>query len=121
GDVASSSIPIAILRYEVTNLTDKPLDVSVCGTIRNFIGRDAPDRHAKGNSNAYREGERVRGIYMTSEGVPSDDAAWGTMALTTSEAHDVSYRRSSTKDSWSNAILDFWDDFSADGLLTDKD
>jgi len=121
GDDASSSIPMAILQYEVTNLTDKPLDVSVCGTIHNFIGRDAPDKHAKANVNTYRENELVRGIYMTSEGIPQNDRAWGTMAFTTSEEHDVTYRRSSTKDNWSNAILDFWDDFSADGLLTDKD
>jgi non-lysosomal glucosylceramidase len=32
----------------------------------------------------------------------------------------VTYRRSSVKNDWSNAILDFWDDFSDDGLLIDK-
>ena len=33
----------------------------------------------------------------------------------------VTYRRSSVPNWWERATLDFWDDFSTDGLLTDKD
>ena len=132
GDVANSSIPIAILKYEITNRTGAPMEVAVCGTLRNFIGQDGSRNGknwkgdivyygAKKNQNAYLENENVRGIYMTSDGVDPKDPAWGTIALTTNDKENVTYRRSSTPNDWENAILDLWDDFSADGLLTDKD
>ncbi len=131
GNTDDSSIPIAVLRYVVTNPTGVPVDVAVCGTMRNFIGMDGSKtvRDWKGdpvpigaskNKNAYREAPSVRGIFMTSEGVEDDDAAWGTIALTTPETDSVTYRRSSTPNDWENATLDLWDDLSADGMLTDK-
>ena len=42
------------------------------------------------------------------------------MALTTADepGTDVTWRTTSVSDNWSNAILNFWDDFSADGSLT---
>jgi len=132
GDVDNSSIPIAILKYEVTNLTQAPMEVAVCGTMRNFIGIDGSKQSrnwkgdlvfngAKNNQNLFRENQEVKGIYMWSDSVDKNESAWGTMALTTPDKNKVSYRRSSTPNDWENSILDFWDDFSEDGLLTDKD
>ena len=40
GDLKSSGFPVAILRYVVHNKTLEPLEVSICGNIPNFIGRD---------------------------------------------------------------------------------
>lgn len=131
GNSAASCIPIAILKYEITNNTDKPMEVAVCGTMRNFIGIDGSKvirnwkgdfipYGAKNNINTYREDGELKGIFMNSTGVDSLDAAWGTIALTTSDHEQVSFRRSSSPNNWENAILDFWDDFSNDGLLTDK-
>ena len=40
GDAEASGIPIAVLCYEVTNTSQTPVDVSICGSIRNFIGKD---------------------------------------------------------------------------------
>lgn len=31
---------LPVLAYEVTNTTDRPLEVAVCGSMRNFIGKD---------------------------------------------------------------------------------
>ncbi len=131
GDADASSIPIAVLRYEVTNLTDAPMEVSVCGTMRNFVGIDGSRFFrtwtgnvpigAKKNINTYRENPHVKGIYMYSDEVDKEDQAWGTIALTTTERDGVSYRRSSIPNDWENAILNFWDDFSNDGELTDKE
>jgi non-lysosomal glucosylceramidase len=131
GNSDASSIPIAILRYEVTNHTDAPMEVAICGTMRNFIGQDGSKYYrdwkgdfiptgANKNINTYRESSFLKGIYMTSDGVDQEDAAWGTIALSTPEVKEISYRRSSTRNDWENATLDFWDDFSADGMLTDK-
>ena len=131
GDEDASSIPIAVLRYEVTNNTDESLEVSVCGTMRNFIGMDGSmqtmnwkgDRvivGAKNNQNTYVENDRVKGLYMWSDSVNRDSPAWGTMVLATAEKEEVTYRRSSVPNTWENALLDFWDDFSEDGMLTDN-
>ncbi len=131
GNADDSGIPVAVLSYEVTNPTDGPLDVSVCGTMRNFIGVDGSQIEkdwkgdviplgAKKNINAYRADGPVKGIFMTSDGVPADSPAWGTIALATTAGSGVTYRRSSRNNDWENALLDFWDDFSVDGELTDK-
>ncbi|TKG95580.1 hypothetical protein EYV94_09075 [Puteibacter caeruleilacunae] len=131
GDASASGIPIAILTYEVTNTTDKPLKVSVCGSIRNFIGKDGSKFHVdwKGdkkfdgavkNKNIYQEADGVKGIFFKPGEVDEDDPAWGTMALTTGNIDGVSYRTSSIDNAWSNGILDFWDDFKDDGVLVEK-
>ncbi|MDR1896342.1 MAG: hypothetical protein LBR10_06090 [Prevotellaceae bacterium] len=130
GDVDASSIPVAILRYEVSNLTNAAIEVAVCGTMRNFIGTDGSKVYktwtgydpygAKKNINTFRETAHIRGIYMTSDGVDPNDQAWGTIALTTAEK-EVSFRRSSIPNDWENAILNFWDDFSDDGILADRE
>ncbi len=133
GDEDASGIPIAILQYEVENLTEGDLTVSIAGSLRNFIGKDGREVQvdwkgdqvpigALDNRNIYRENNRVQGIYMYSKGVDESHPAWGTMALTTpiEEQSELSYRTSSIPNSWSHALLDFWDDFSADGVLTEK-
>jgi len=131
GDADASGLPVAVLTYEVTNLANKPMQVSVCGSIRNFVGKDGSKYHidwkgdnipdgAKDNQNVFRQQNGVSGIFMYSETVPKNDAAWGTIALTTDESRGISYRRSSEPNNWQRATLDFWDDFSADGELTDK-
>lgn len=131
-DADASGIPVAMLAYEVTNTGSKPMDIAVCGSMRNFVGKDGSKYYndwkgdyvpqgAKDNRNAYREADGLKGIFMYSDGVDTLDAAWGTIALSTSSTDgQVTYRMSSTPDNWSNAMLDFWDDFSADGLMSER-
>lgn len=130
-DAEASGLPIAILSYEVTNMSDQPLEVAVCGSMRNFVGKDGSQfstdwkgdyipTGARHNINKYKEGNGIKGIYLYSDEVAKEDPAWGTIALTTQSATGVSYRTSSRSDNWSNAMLNFWDDFSADGLLTER-
>ncbi len=131
GDADASGLPIAVLAYEVTNPTRQPVEVAVCGSLRNFIGVDGSKFHfnwkgdmvpygEKKNKNEFRNSSGLSGIYLSSEGVDKNDPAWGTIALTTQAEQGVSYRTSSVPDVWSNAMLDFWDDFSEDGCLTPK-
>lgn len=130
-DADASGLPVAVLTYEVTNLTDKPLQVSVCGSMRNFVGKDGSKYHrdwkgdfipdgAKNNQNVFRKSGEISGIYMFSDSLSRTNAAFGTIALLTSEKSGISYRRSSEPNRWERATLDFWDDFGADGELTDK-
>ncbi|GAB3919220.1 GH116 family glycosyl-hydrolase [Larkinella terrae] len=131
GNADASGIPIAVLAYEVTNTGKEPLTVSVCGSMRNFIGKDGSQYRkdwkgdivptgAKKNTNVYKTAAGVQGIYMFSDSVNRRDPAWGTIALTTNSPSGVSYRTSSRSNDWENAMLDFWDDFSEDGSLTEK-
>ena len=126
-----SSLPVAVLAYEVTNPTDRAMEVSVCVSMRNFIGCDGTQYNsngseyfpygAKNNKNIYREQDEIKGIFFYSDGVDKAHQAWGTMALTTDANGQVTYRTCSKPNRWENAILNFWDDFSADGLLTQKE
>ena len=133
GDADASGIPIAILQYEVENLTVGDLAVSIAGSLRNFIGMDGREvrvdwkgdqvpEGASDNRNEFREDGSVQGIYMYSKGVDKDHPAWGTMALSTPKETDsgISWRSSSVQNTWSHALLNFWDDFSADGILNEK-
>lgn len=130
GDADASGIPIAVLSYEVTNISKTPVDVSVCGSIRNFIGKDGSNyniswkgdyipKGCKGNRNEYKEEQNLKGIYFYSEGVDKSDPAFGNVSLSTHSYEGVTYRTSSKSDDWSNGILGFWDDFSDDGALTE--
>ena len=119
-DPDASGIPIAILRYEVTNPTSKALKVSICGSIQNFVGNDGTKILASGNKNTFKQSADVVGIMMASEGVAKDAEQWGTIALTTPDRMSVSFRTSWLPERWGTALLDFWDDFSDDGVLTER-
>ena len=130
GNSEASSLPVAVLSYAVTNITKQPLEAAVCGSIRNFIGKDGSQYHnnwkgdyvptgAKKNKNRYCETDKLRGIYFYTEGVDSLNLAWGNLSLSTAAKDGVSYRLASRPDDWSNAILNFWDEFSDDGVLHD--
>lgn len=131
-DVEASSLPVAVLSYEIENASDAPMAVSVCGAMANFIGRDPHATYSRGvfgeappgskrNRNEFRTSDtaNLRGIFFRSEGVPSDSPAWGTIALGTEE-QCVSYRLGTRNVGWNSytTLLQLWDDFDADGSLT---
>ncbi len=130
-DENASGIPMAILKYEVKNLSNTALTASVCGLMRNFIGNDGSKTRmdwkgdlipigANDNQNIFKKSSKIQGIYMYSDSVKSSSEQWGTIALTTPAQTGVTFRRSSRSNDWENALLDFWDDFSSDGELSDK-
>ncbi|MBE0652146.1 MAG: hypothetical protein IH594_00005, partial [Bacteroidales bacterium] len=119
GDADKSGIPVAVLRYVVTNPTDKPIESAICGMIPNYIGVDGWGGEPNLNRNEFRSSDGLNGIYMYSEGVNPEDVNWGTMALTTTSSEQVSYRTSWVRMPWNWTFREFWDDFIADGELTD--
>jgi len=118
-DADRSGLPLAVLRYVLTNRTDVPVSAAVCGSIPNFIGMDGTEGACSENRNRYRAGDGYRGLFMSSKGVDRQAAQWGTMALATT-AETVSYRTAWRDDRWGTPLLDFWDEFSADGILSDR-
>ena len=129
-DADRSSIPVAALSFVLTNKTDKPVEVAVCGNLENFIGQDGSvvvdDRintdvqgGAK-NVNIWREDATVRGLFMQTQGIAPDAEQWGTLALTTTATRGVSYRTAWADLNWGDSLLDYWDDFSADGALDER-
>lgn len=120
GDADASGIPVAVLRYVVTNTSGQPVKVSICGTMQNFIGEDGSEGAASKNVNNFRVSENLKGIWMFSEGVAKDALQWGTMALTTT-GDAVTFRTNWKKQHWGSSVLDFWDDFNADGELQDRE
>ena len=119
-DDEASGIPIAVLRYVITNTTNQELTAAICGSMQNFIGRDGSRGEPRGNRNEYRSERSMRGIFMFSSGVDSTSEQWGTMALATPASEGVTFRTGWIPEQWGSATLDFWDDFSDDGALDER-
>ncbi len=134
GDAVSSGIPVAVIRYEITNKTNQPLTIAVAGSLDNFIGMDGSvvefnnfnraitPLGTKSNRNEFRQSPGLKGIYMSSDSVDHRSSAWGTIALTTTAVnagYDISYRTQFSPKGWNDNITDMWDDFSDDGAFKD--
>lgn len=124
-DPEASGIPAAILRFRLTNPTGQPVTASVCGSLENFIGTDGTTGRPDRNFNQFRQsgGETpVQGLAFGSAGVDPQAEQSGTMALATLTQTEVTYRTAWEKPAqWGNALLDFWDNFSAEGTLDERE
>lgn len=129
GDTEASSLPVASLTYRVYNKTAHPIDVTVGGALRNFVGCDGSKRRntwyndptvpdgALSNRNESVESDGLKGVFLRSDGVDQKDSAWGTIALVTDSPGEVSRRLDSDPPEWSRAILDIWEDLADDGTF----
>ena len=91
-DSDNSGIPVAILRFVLTNKSDAAVEAAVCGNLSNFIGADGSSGAPNNNFNTYREAEGLAGLLMQSEGVQEDAVQWGTLALTTPSREGITHR-----------------------------
>ena len=120
-DAERSGLPVAILRFVLCNPGALPVEAAVCGSLINFIGTDGRGGRSIRNRNAFRAQDGLQGLLLHSEGVDPSDERWGTLALATTSREAVTHRRCWADVSWGDALLDFWDDFSTDGRLSDPD
>lgn len=117
GDADRSGMPVAVLRYVLTNPMDAPIAATVCGNVPNFVGL----ADAKGNTNYFRAADGLHGLFLEAgEAVDPKAEAWGSLALTTTAEAGVSYRTRWTTLGWGDTLLDFWDDLSGDGQLDER-
>ena len=119
-DADKSGVPVAVMRFVLQNKTGKAVTASVCGSIANFIGTDGSGGESKQNFNKFKKAGKVQGLLMQSKGVDKCAEQYGTMALATLAAAGTTHRTAWEAGGWSTSILDFWDDFSADGKLTNR-
>jgi non-lysosomal glucosylceramidase len=120
GDIDNSSIPMAVIDFELTNTSGKDISFSICGTLQNFIGEDGTAGKAVGNKNSFLTDQGFRGILFSSEGVDHSADQWGEMALVCTSDGKISYRTAWLPERWGSSLLDFWDDLSADGQLENR-
>ncbi|WP_338395508.1 GH116 family glycosyl-hydrolase [Fulvitalea axinellae] len=118
GKTDDSSLPVAMLEYTVSNPGNSPVEVTLCGTVPNYVGFDGFKNKIKQNYNIYRNNDGVKGIFMSTNSADTLDSRWGSMALTTTYDGQVSYRTSWHPDLiWNGSVINFWDDLKDDGLL----
>jgi len=119
-----SGLPIAVLRYHLRNETDAPVRVSLAGNIYNPIGYPGEGPFTGDflgdNRNEYVERDDLRGLYLTSDKYPADHLTYGSMALTTTWP-DVGHQNTWLRGAWFDALHDFWNHFSRDGSLPERD
>lgn len=113
-DADRSGLPVAVLRYVLVNRSSKPVKASIAGSVQNFSHAQRP------GVNEYREGNRVRGLFLHPGEANNDQPSptTGTLALATTHRQTTFCRRWD-RPNWNNDILSFWDDFSRDGKLND--
>jgi non-lysosomal glucosylceramidase len=135
GDPDKSGLPVVALRYVLNNPSNAPIEAAICGAIPNFIGSDGWQDDASSsrqgtpvagrpkklkNQNEFRSDSTVQGVMMTAPELEKINPKWGTFALTTTAREGVSYRTAWKSLPWHWDFRDFWDDFSADGALTES-
>ncbi|NRF95874.1 hypothetical protein HQN89_34250 [Paenibacillus frigoriresistens] len=120
-----SGIPGAVLRYHVTNTSNKPVEVTIAGSIINPVGGISYDKFDNLNSsdagqnvNEYRTEEQVNGLYLYSNKYQSDELHYGNLSLVTTN-RNVTYKRAWLRGAWFDFLQEFWDDFMEDGRFTD--
>jgi uncharacterized protein (DUF608 family) len=108
-----SGLPVAVLRYRVSNPGRQRAKVSIAFSIDNPVGGGDT------RQNEHRSGSGVEGLLMSNPALPADDVFQGSFALCLLGAGDgkVTWLRGWEKGRWWNSPMLFWDDFSADGEL----
>jgi len=122
-----SGLPVAILRYRVSNAGRHPVTASVAFSIENPVGginqRTSQNPAIDNRDCAHRSSSGIEGLLMTNLSVAAGDPLHGSFALCVLGAGEakVTWTRGWERGRWWNSPMLFWDDFSADGQLTEPE
>lgn len=123
-DADASGLPVAILRYTVTNPGKEAANVAIAYSLDNPVGVDV--RGTGGQSallasrtNEYRHEGALNGLVMTNAEIAKTDPLAGSFVLGLVGATDgkISYLSGWPRAKWWASPLLFWDDFTSDGQL----
>jgi non-lysosomal glucosylceramidase len=119
-----SGLPVAILRYSVTNPGHTAARVSIAFSIENPVTTkreaddDARQKLDEGRRNDYRTEQGIAGLVMRNSALAADDPMAGELVLAaTVNGAEVSHWEGWPAGRWWNAPLHFWDQFSRSGNL----
>ena len=121
-----SGLPLAVFKYIVENLGEKPVDVSIAGSMLNSVGFTGladfgwvkPDFYGH-NRNIPQNQDRLKGILYSSDKLEKTSIHYGNHVLVTIE-DDVTIKPYWHRSRWWDNLREFWDDFTKDGKLTDN-
>jgi uncharacterized protein (DUF608 family) len=122
-DPEESGLPVAILRYRVTNPLKSTASVAIVFAVDNPVGmqrRDVTRRAAAdGRMNEYREDGDLQGLLMRNTAIPESDPLAGSFALSVmnSGTGKLTYVRGWRSAKWWASTLLFWDSFKRSGEL----
>ena len=123
-DPDNSGLPVAVLRYRVTNPGAVKATVSIAFSLDNPVAPSSGRRGPESRVNELRRSPEsgtaeIQGLYMTNPGVAETDPQKGSFALCLLGAGDgrVSALRGWPAAKWWASPMLFWDDFSDDGRL----
>jgi non-lysosomal glucosylceramidase len=121
-DADASGLPVAVLRYKVTNPNPAPAQVGLCFSIDNPLREYVDEGMARPpidqRTNERREAGALRGMLMTNPALADDNPLSGNFTLAALGDGEVSIWRGWPQGRWWNSPMKFWDEFSAKGLLT---
>ncbi|QNI32708.1 hypothetical protein H7849_01435 [Alloacidobacterium dinghuense] len=112
-----SGLPVAILRYRVTNSGHGAAKVSIAYSLDNPV--KTSERNHDKRLNEFRSTGSAVGLLMSNPGLAADDPMAGSFALAAmpSAGAQVSHWVGWPKGRWWNSPLLFWDQFSKEGDL----
>jgi non-lysosomal glucosylceramidase len=111
-----SGLPVAVLRYYVSNPRASKATVSIAFSVDNPVG----DKNAsQGRTNEFREAGELGGLLMRNPFLAANHPLAGTFAVAALGAGsgELSYVRGWPAGRWWESPLLFWQDFSSDGEL----
>jgi len=110
-DAEESGLPVAILRYRVTNPASLPAKVSIAWSVENPVGKDG--------LNERKASATLDGLLMSNPAMAAADPLKGDFALAAVSGGGGKFTalRGWPKGRWWNSPMLFWDDFSSDGEL----
>lgn len=117
-----SSLPGAVLRYTIKNISDEDQSVSVAGCLSNLCDYTKLNIWTKPmfdgvGRNQYVEQPSTKGIHFTSTTKTPEQLRYLDMAFTTTFDKEVTYKEYWNEGAWWDGLQDFWNDFTADGKL----
>jgi non-lysosomal glucosylceramidase len=113
-----SGLPVAILRYRVTNPKSTNATVSIAWSLENPV-KTGPPVDPDPRQNTYQSNARIAGLTMRNPALPEGDPMRGTIALAAlvRPGVQVQHWRGWPQGRWWNSPMLFWDAFSAGGEL----